>query len=34
MQSRTITITNSELKRKNDLMYYVITNNLDKIIPS
>jgi ankyrin repeat protein len=31
MQSRTITITNSELKRKHDLMYYVITNNLDKI---
>jgi len=31
MQSRTITITNSELKRSNDLMYYIMTNNLSKI---
>jgi hypothetical protein len=31
MQSRTNTITNSELKRSNDLMFYVITNNLEKI---
>ena len=31
MQSRTITITNSESKRSNDLMYYIMTNNLSKI---
>lgn len=31
MQSRTITATNSEFRRKSDLMYYVITNNLTQI---
>jgi hypothetical protein len=31
MQSRTVTITNSESKRSNDLMYYIMTNNLSKI---
>ena len=31
MQSRTITITNSVSKRSNDLMYYIMTNNLSKI---
>ena len=31
MQSRTCTITNSELKRSTDLMYYLMTNNLAKI---
>jgi len=31
MQSRTYTITHTELKRSTDLMYYLMTNNLDKI---
>jgi len=31
MQSRTYTISNTELGRSKDLMYYVITNNLQKI---
>ena len=31
MQSRTITLNNTESKRSSDLMYYVITNNLTKI---
>jgi len=31
MQSRTITLPNTEFRRKSDLMYYVITNNLTQI---
>ena len=31
MQSRTITLANSELQRFNDLQYYIITNNLSKV---
>lgn len=31
MQSRTLTSSNSELKRSNDLMYFIMINNLDKI---
>ena len=31
MQSRTITLNNTESKRLSNLMYYVITNNLTKI---